>query len=144
MTVTNAEWMIKNGYKFYDLDCVFNRKEKICDIFIKHTRIDTVKVNKNESGIDTIFKWLDMKHKEQILDDAEKRYLSGVIRPFKNDVTSIVKSTTLLDSGRFEEIIIEYDRFEDKFGFDLPPFKCGTMYKGMKVGKRYKPEELGL
>lgn len=144
MAVTNAEWMIKNRYKFYDLDCIFNEKENICDIFIKHTRIDTVKVNKNESGVDTIFKWLDMKHKEQILDDAEKRYLSGIIRPFKNDVTSIVKSTTLLDSGWFEKIIIEYDRFGDKFGFGLPPFKCETMYKGMEVGKRYKPEELGL
>lgn len=139
MTMTNAEWMIKNGYKFYDLDCVFNRKEKICDIFIKHACIDTVKVNKNDTRIDTIFKWLDGEHKEQILDDAEKRYLSAVIRPFRDKVTCIVKQ-----SGSGDEYIQMYFSEGRDGGIVFPSFKVGAMYKGMESFKMYTPEELGL
>ena len=139
MTVTNAEWMIKNGYKFYDLDCVFNRKEKICDIFIKHACIDTVKVHKNDTGIDTILKWLDMKHKEQILDDVEKRYLSSVIRPFKDEIQSIEKSRNWANnSDRL------YFNMKNRDIFYLPNFKLGTMYKGMEPDKEYALDELGL
>ena len=71
----------------------------------------------------------------QILDDAEKRYLKGVIRPFRNDVEKICKT-----AGGDREWIAFYG----KSYFFLPYFDAGTMYKGMKLGHKYSLEELGL
>ena len=71
----------------------------------------------------------------QILDDAEKRYLKGVIRPFRNDVEKICKTA----GGNREWIA-----FYGKSYFFLPYFDAGTMYKGMKLGHKYSLEELGL
>lgn len=71
----------------------------------------------------------------QILDDAEKRYLKGVIRPFRNDVEKICKTA----SGNREWIA-----FYGKSYFFLPYFDAGTMYKGMKLCYKYSLEELGL
>ena len=71
----------------------------------------------------------------QILDDAEKRYLKGVIRPFRNDVEKICKTA----GGDLEWIA-----FYGKSYFFLPYFDAGTMYKGMKLGHKYSLEELGL
>lgn len=73
----------------------------------------------------------------QILDDAERRYLKGVIRPFRKSVISIEKST-FYEEG--EAICIDTEK-----GYTvLPQFEEGTMYKGMEVGREYTPEELGL
>ena len=71
----------------------------------------------------------------QILDDAERRYLSAVIRPFRNDVEKICKTA----GGNREWIA-----FYGKSYFFLPYFDAGTMYKGMKLGHKYSLEELGL
>lgn len=71
----------------------------------------------------------------QILDDAERRYLKGVIRPFRNDVEKICKTA----GGNCEWIA-----FYGKSYFFLPYFDAGTMYKGMKLGHKYSLEELGL
>lgn len=73
--------------------------------------------------------------KPEILDEEEKRYLEGVIRPFRDKVTYIQKL-----SGCGEFITIQLER-ED---INLPYFKANTMYKGMKHGEEYTLEELGL
>lgn len=75
----------------------------------------------------------------QILDDAEKRYLKGVIRPFRNNVKHIVKTDV------FDEAYIDI-RFvnDDDAIMCFPLFKKDTMYKGMKPDRRYTLEELGL
>ena len=76
----------------------------------------------------------------QILDDDEKRYLKGVIRPFKDKVMYITKRSVISDST------IEYISIQlagDEYIW-LPRFKKGTMYKGMEPDHRYTLEELGL
>ena len=74
----------------------------------------------------------------QILDDAEKRYLSAVIKPFRNKVKVISKGYSDLDK---EFIVI---RCKDGDEACLPYFKAGTMYNGMEKYKNYAIEELGL
>ena len=74
----------------------------------------------------------------QILDDAEKRYLKGVIRPFRDKVLYIAKRSIM--DRRKEHIYI--DLTHDVI--TLPCFMKGTMYKGMKTDKEYTLEELGL
>lgn len=72
----------------------------------------------------------------QILDDAEKRYLKGVIRPFRNEVLSIRKLSFVS-----EQIVIQMKSYIE---IKLPCFEKGTMYCGMEEGNKYTVEELGL
>ena len=76
----------------------------------------------------------------EILDNTEKRYLSNIIRPFRDKVKNIIKtkSITLKDK---EYIII---RIINGNNIPLPYFDKNTMYKGMELEKTYTLEELGL
>lgn len=71
-----------------------------------------------------------------ILDDVEKRYLEGVLRPFKDKVNFIEKQNNNI--GYYIVIDLEEDTFY------LPYFEKDTMYKGMELKKEYTLQELGL
>lgn len=75
----------------------------------------------------------------QILDDAERRYLSAVIRPFKDRVGCICKT---FYTSEYQHIYIVLR--DCNYNMYLPIFKKGTMYKGMEFGRSYSLEELGL
>lgn len=143
MTMTNAEWMIKNGYKFIDLDAKLIDPLRGSRITLNGKTIDWTSLNNSANAICS---WLDMEHKEPILDEAEKRYLKGVIRPFRVDVKYIVKYGGHFSSRAYEEIAVRYQdkRCGDAYSFILPKFEKGTMYKGMEVNRHYTLEELGL
>lgn len=85
---------------------------------------------------------IEVKKKEPILDEKEKKYLSAVIRPFRDRVKNIMKRF----SGNYEYICIFLKHIEKDFNEDicLPYFKSYTMYKGMIPDKKYTLEELGL
>ena len=72
---------------------------------------------------------------KSILTKKEKEYLSSVIKPFRDRVSSISKY------GPLEYITISLDG--DDFVI-LPNFEEDTMYKGMTLGKKYTLEELEL
>ena len=78
--------------------------------------------------------------KQEILDEVEKRYLRGVIRPFRDKVKTIKKGTLNINDEQY--ISINFENTANNFA--LPNFKKGTMYKGMGVDKKYTLEELGL
>lgn len=78
------------------------------------------------------------ERKEEILDEAEKRYLRDVIRPFKNRVEYIEKEWCF---GNREYIIIAIKDSEELI---FPAFKENTKYKNMELEKEYTLEELGL
>lgn len=91
----------------------------------------------HEDYTSDILEWMAQEYKEEILDYAEKKYLSDVIRPFRKEVTTIKKVEA--PAGReYSSIFLKDD------GMCLPCFKKDTRYKGMKLEKTYKPEELGL
>lgn len=79
--------------------------------------------------------------KKTILNEAERKYLSNVIKPFREQVDDIGK----LNNGTYEYIAISLRNID---GYTMimyfPRFKTGTMYKGMKAGKKYTLENLGL
>ncbi len=73
----------------------------------------------------------------EILDKAERRYLKDVIRPFKNKVKYIKKVNKF---GKKPYITIE---LKDDF-MSFPNLEDDTMYKNMKIDKKYTLEELDL
>ena len=76
--------------------------------------------------------------KKNILDDIERRYLSNVIKPFRDSIEYIIKNSAY---SPIEWITIKY---KDGGATNLPLFEKGTMYQGMEVNKKYSLEELGL
>ena len=82
-----------------------------------------------------------------ILDDAERKYLSAVISPFRDRVKHICRGWYITSSGEYQRNLSIYITLSDdvtSYNIDLPLFKKETMYKGMKIGKAYTLEELGL
>ena len=80
--------------------------------------------------------------KPEILDEAEKRYLKEVIRPYRK-VKSILKYVYL--GERIASIIITVlDLDNEAWTFTLPAFEKNKMYKNMEDNKNYTLEELGL
>lgn len=86
------------------------------------------------------------EYKEDILDEEEKKYLSAVIKPFRDRVEYIKKIEAYnVGYGCGEKISIELrDKDGIKDYFSLPWFAKDTMYKGMVLCKRYTLEELRL
>lgn len=75
---------------------------------------------------------------QRILDKEEKEYLENFLRPFKNWDVRFLKAQSLNDG---EYLLIQIGIVSI---IKLPPFKKGTMYKGMELDKEYTLKELGL
>ena len=140
----NAEWCIKQGYKFSDINVLYTKDNSVYAISIKkngaYTRLGTIK---KTCAIYAFMEWLDQEHVEQILDDAEREYLAAVIKPFRERVKHICKVNYLgVSSSEYQYLFITLS--DGSYNIDMPIFKRDTMYKGMKPAKDYTPEELGL
>jgi hypothetical protein len=135
--MTNFEAIVKNnpGYvkealaaniPLDDLKCATTGELKHDDFY-------------NNVGDKREMDFLNAEYVAPILDDVERKYLSDVIRPFKNRVRTIQKSRC---SGQYFieiNIVQNYDRF------CLPYFSAESdMYKGMELNKVYTLKELGL
>lgn len=96
-----------------------------------------IKVEKYST--DAILEWMVQPYRELILDDAERKYLADVIRPFRNKIDTISKFQTWDGSSQYIHISMK-----DNHMGTLPVFPKGTMYKGMEDGKHYSLKELGL
>ena len=84
-----------------------------------------------------------IKVEQPILDDVEKKYLSAVIKPFRDRIISIRKYKYNQDEyiGIYVKSYAETDESEM---IALPLFKEGTIYKGIELKKYYTLKELGL
>ena len=101
-----------------------------------------IEAKRGEYATDVLLEWMDQPYKEPILDDVEREYLSAVIKPYKNNVTFIAKSKDAYEAKYFISIVVNGNYGRE--AIHLPWFKENTMYKGMKIGKRYTLKELGL
>ena len=135
ITFENGEVLVKDDDGDYS-----NKKRWRDDSDLKELkdRINTLgKIIKiEEPTYQTVY-----ESKVEILDEVEKRYLRGVIRPFRDKVKSIEKVTRSYDDEHESFINIDIDNDENIM---LPYFYTDTMYKGMKLDEKYTLEELGL
>lgn len=81
-----------------------------------------------------------IKLSKPILDDVEKRYLKGVIGPFRSDVECIYKCETYDSKKEYIGIRFKHALCDMFF----PEYPMGTMYKNMALNRKYSIEELGL
>ena len=84
-----------------------------------------------------------IKVEQPILDNIEKRYLSNIIKPFRNKVEWVRKFSSS-NHRNLEYIKISYQDYTYSDVLNFPYFKVGTMYRGMKIGKAYTLKELGI
>ena len=103
--------------------------------------------NLNEEEMKTFLKLykktkvkLTLEAEDSILDEKERKYLSGVIRPFRDRITDIIKHKSY-DFENKEYIVIHCNQSETTL---FPYFEKGSMYKGMELNKEYTLKELGL
>lgn len=125
-TVIAEKLINSGGYIAKNID---NYTEELKDT-ISGIDLDIVKVER-PIQYETMF-----ERKEEILDETEKRYLSNVIRPFRDKIECIKKGSY---AREFIKIYIKEDE-----PIILPYFEKGSMYKGMKKNKEYTLKELGL
>ena len=99
----------------------------------------------NKASFDTLCNLLNGKYEviklpKSILAEEERKYLSRVIKPFREKIQHISKLTG--KNGEYICIDIRFDWEEDSIL--LPSFATGTLYKGMEIGMEYTLRELGL
>ena len=136
MTETNLEHYKKALEEIFYEGCnnqaeIFNKIKANCD--------SNIRSQHGQTYIDDILDWMAQPYRESILDEAERKYLSDVIRPFRNKIDTISKFITWDDSSQYI-----YISMKDNHIATLPVFPKGTMYKGMEGGKHYSLKELGL
>ena len=93
----------------------------------------------NDMRLNRVNVKIEIEKEKEILDNKEKEYLRGVIKPFKDRVTCIIKGTGVEEHTEYIRIKVKND-----VSIMLPEFKRGKMYKGMKLEKEYTLKELGL
>ena len=88
-----------------------------------------------------VYKWLLSEYKEPILDEVEKKYLSAVIKPFREKVSYISKlEKAYPETDQFIKIMLINGEY-----VCLPYFtRKSRMYIGMKKLRHYTLQELGL
>lgn len=82
------------------------------------------------------------KETNSVLDEVEKKYLTNIIKPFRDQVIAIAKRSA--NYGEFIDIMIDEGDLGDCGNIYLPYFKPGKMYEGMKVNREYTLDQLGL
>lgn len=74
----------------------------------------------------------------RILNDTEREYLKGLLRPFHDRIAWVVKVNDWCDMGFIGVGINDGDTYR------FPYFKKGEKYVGMKSGHPYSLRELGI
>lgn len=112
-------------------------KIKICSQY--HGDIFYVRVD------DTLIGYHYYDDGELTKNNAEKKYLSAVIKPFRDRVTHIAKVEEDIHWFYWIMIRVDIGFLDDYYEFCLPPFEeTSSMYKNMEVGKEYTLKDLGL
>lgn len=134
VTFEDGVILIKLEEDFYENNAFYRNNENLKGLKDNINLGKIIKVEKPE--YETVY-----EAKLEILDEVEKRYLRGVIRPFRDRVKIIRK---FIYSGGNASIDISIDDSNTGWLIELLPFPKNEMYKGMEDNKKYTIEELGL
>lgn len=137
MSETNLEHYKKELKEIYTLN--YNNPRGVIKRI--EERFDCqIKLKSGEHLTDAILEWMAQPYREPILDDAEKKYLSEVIKPFLSKIKYIAK----FKSACSEDKQYIHIGFYEGDCLTFPYFKENSMYKGMELNKAYTLKELRL
>lgn len=129
----NGGWLnlndYNNNFKFMDNENDFDMMKIYGFSFYKNRALKFFKEDRK-------LLW----ERKEILDDAEKEYLSSFIRPFKDRVKYIKK---WYDNNN-NKYLISAEYKDGSFPTNFPFLENKDMYKNMEVDRAYTLEELGL
>ena len=128
ITFEKGEILIKDGEEYYESRNTWRVGKNLKNLEDNEMILGKI-IKIEEPTYETVY-----EYKPEILDEVEKRYLRGVIRPFE------VRFIKKVDLTNAEYIYIELKSDH----ISLPNFSSNTMYKGMEIDKEYTLEELGL
>lgn len=147
----NKDMKLKKGDAiYYKYNTSIKREEHTNEMFICSLAGKTIGQLEDEEQIEILkverpIKWTNVYENKEVLDEKEKEYLSAVIKPFKKRVIRIEKIKRLYGNSEFINIVLYSSISCNKEeSIQLPYFKKGKMYKGMKRDKKYTLKELGL
>ncbi len=83
--------------------------------------------------------WEVYNKPNKLLSNNELKDLEGIIKSFKKEVKYIAKQTISDDKEQLT-IILKYEGYS----VNLPPFKTGSAYINLEVGKHYTLRKLEL
>lgn len=138
-----AEWKFKNCINNRNADCNkcvfkgYNCERFSEGVWVKNKDLCSKKFLNQEIEVGGI------------LTKNEKECLKSVIKPFRDRILSIRKEETESANGGMNEYIEIYVEpiFETGIrveSFCLPHFVANTLFKEMKLSRKYSPKELGL
>ena len=129
----------RNGaYRIVKDDTLLDESNIICHYL--HNYNEELKYNNSLSDLDIVkVERLVVFENKEILDKKEKKYLSNIIKPFKNKIKNILKRN-IRETQEYIAIIF-YDGIDN---FSLPCFDENTMYKNMELNTYYTLKDLYL
>lgn len=128
-----GEVLVKCDYYWYNGDSYLRNDSDLKELKDKDKQLGKI-IKIEEPEYRTVY-----EAKVEILDEVEKRYLKGVIRPFRNNVEVIRKLFSPTKGKYYIQI-----KYKDEPPTNLPYFESKEMYKNMKIDRIYTLEELGL
>lgn len=134
ITFENGEVLIKDDQYYFENSVRVREISDLVNLIDRYCDLGKI-IKIEEPTYSTAY-----EYEPEILDEAEKRYLRGVIRPFRNKVEYIKKCKFITNKDNsYINICIK-----DSCSITLPYFESGKMYKNMENNKKYTLEELGL
>lgn len=133
-SMTNAEWVIQTGCRFNQLRLIQHNElsNRSYTVMLNDKPIE--KLDVKGEPLDVFRKWLDAEHKEPILTDEEREYLSMVIKPYRDMVRCIERINFKGES----RLMIIFKDHED--GIVMPR----SFGNHIGLFDKYTLEELGL
>ena len=133
--MTNFEVIMKEHPQFVKECLAHTRVQGVLQAVVEGKHEHDSWYDKEEDRDEMNF--LNAEYVQPVLDNVEKKYLSDVIRPFRNKI-KFIKKTKM---GCFYYIVIRINGET----MTLPNFSSKSkMYEGMKLDKAYTLEDLGL
>ena len=130
ITFENGEVFVKNGKDKFESPSTYAYIDSLKNL--EHYTLGKI-IKIEEPEYKTVYE------AKEVLDEAEKRYLRGVIRPFRDKVEYIKKYFSRTVRKEYLQVKLKEDR-----PMNLPYFEVNAMYKEMKKEKEYTLEELGI
>lgn len=85
-----------------------------------------------------------LKIDNMILNDAEKEYLTHIIKSFRSKVKYITKKDYMYEGYEYIAICVDDEPDNTESYMYFPNFISNTMYKNMRLNEEYTLDELGI